>query len=343
MATRYVSALASGSGDGTQGNPWTLAQAFAGAASGDVVEMAADGIYSRSTTLTPTNRLWTLCGPSTGSLPVIQAAAAGINLFNTDNALGLNYERLRVEASGFPTSIAIGAAGGASNTSIRDCEITGFNMPLSLDRANVEGCLIEPVEGSASQVIISNGVSVAVINSQLKTTNGILGASSPGTIFSRCLVQARSSAAGNTNDRHFDVAFPFPIPIEQNIFTRRNTGRTNYFLHVRSDNSPNYQTMVIRNCIICHVSLLAQNVTGSGTCPRIRFENCAFYDVADDGNCAAEKVNCITLSASPFVNAAAGDFRLTAAAAAQLYAAGFDIPSSWLQSLGSSGPQLITL
>ena len=48
-----------------------------------------------------------------------------------------------------------------------------------------------------------------------------------------------------------------------------------------------------------------------------------------------------TLSVSPFVNAATGDFRLTDEAKTTLYAAGMDFPTSWLQSLGGGGVQLI--
>jgi parallel beta-helix repeat protein len=45
----------------------------------------------------------------------------------------------------------------------------------------------------------------------------------------------------------------------------------------------------------------------------------------------------IDLAASPFVDAANGDFRLTDTARDILFAAGFNIPSKWLGSLGSGG------
>jgi len=46
MAIRYVSSLATGSGDGTLGAPWTIAQGFTGTLAGDECRIMADGVYA---------------------------------------------------------------------------------------------------------------------------------------------------------------------------------------------------------------------------------------------------------------------------------------------------------
>lgn len=65
LTERYVSALAGGSGDGSIGNPWTLAQGTAGAVAGDRVNIKADGTYALTTsTLSVT-------GAGTAAKPII--------------------------------------------------------------------------------------------------------------------------------------------------------------------------------------------------------------------------------------------------------------------------------
>lgn len=47
MAIYYVSRLAGGAGVGTEGDPWTLAQATAGVSAGDLIYVKADGTYDQ--------------------------------------------------------------------------------------------------------------------------------------------------------------------------------------------------------------------------------------------------------------------------------------------------------
>lgn len=65
MANKYVSSLASGSGDGSSGSPWTFGQ-ISGAASGDVIYIKADGTYSISSGVTNNADALTLVGYTSG-------------------------------------------------------------------------------------------------------------------------------------------------------------------------------------------------------------------------------------------------------------------------------------
>lgn len=47
---RYVTSAASGGGDGSSGNPWTLGEAFSNAAGGDRVNIQSDGAYTTNST-----------------------------------------------------------------------------------------------------------------------------------------------------------------------------------------------------------------------------------------------------------------------------------------------------
>jgi hypothetical protein len=65
ITERYVTAAAAGGGDGSEGNPWTLAEALANVAKNERLNIKADSTYDMSrppstlrTLAIPTSRSW---------------------------------------------------------------------------------------------------------------------------------------------------------------------------------------------------------------------------------------------------------------------------------------------
>lgn len=55
VTQRYVTAAATGGGDGSSGSPWTIYEAFSTATSGDIVNVQDDSTYTLTASLSPTN------------------------------------------------------------------------------------------------------------------------------------------------------------------------------------------------------------------------------------------------------------------------------------------------
>lgn len=71
--TRFVRADATGTGDGSMGNPWTLAQAMADAAPGDVV-VVGPGIYTAPSTAVRDQPAWHPTRSGTAGAPIVFCA-----------------------------------------------------------------------------------------------------------------------------------------------------------------------------------------------------------------------------------------------------------------------------
>jgi hypothetical protein len=154
MAVYYVSSLASGSGDGSLANPWTIDQSLS-AVAGSEIRLIADGIYNITTTLS-----WTAIGTATAFNKIIgcnasgvvdgtkavlsaQNAAISIVLFLASQRLSFKYIKFLDCAS--QAVYGQSAYGDPSFCAVTDCEFincyTGIQLPSAQSSLRVIGCL----------------------------------------------------------------------------------------------------------------------------------------------------------------------------------------------------------
>lgn len=154
MAVYYVSSLASGSGDGSLANPWTIDQSLS-AVAGSEIRLIADGIYNITTTLS-----WTAIGTATAFNKIIgcndsgvvdgtkavlsaQNAAISIVLYLASQLLSFKYIKFLDCAS-----VAVNGQSAYASPSfcaVTDCEFincnVGIQFPSGQSRLRVNGCL----------------------------------------------------------------------------------------------------------------------------------------------------------------------------------------------------------
>lgn len=342
MATYYVSSAASGSDDGTSPvhvsgttGPWTFAQMLSATlAAGDQVRIMADGTYSRSATA---NFAWSTgtaaknivitganaSGIVDGSMPTIQASAGSINLVditasyilakylnvdgnNQTSTTGLfvsaSYSRAMFCKAQNTTVIGLGLADGYNVTSLFGCEATGCSGT----------CAIYAGGGQVNGVHFSESYN--------NNTHGFQGGA--GAKCSFCIAQYNNSTGAPGGSGAIDGFHQTSVGATFCGCISYGNGRSGFDLH---DNAA-------LGTVLIDCSAYENGGEGFGTngvCGGTIAYNCAGGSNTS-GNYNATNLtiqNFVSLSADPFLSAAAGNFALnsTAGAGASCRAAGYGI------------------
>lgn len=207
---KYVSSLAGGAGDGSSGNPWTLAQAIADTSS-DRINIKADGTYTHTATSTlagagsnGTPKVWrgylTTLGDgyqgrsNSGTGPLATTNMPLINCTGNGRfALGVNtiFEGLRITRTSASTtgSLLTGAAKSFLNHCVVSDGSTGAaaataTFPLIMD------CDIEQTGGASGSTACSTTGNQRVFFSRLSAPAGacaLLAGSTGGVVILNCI------------------------------------------------------------------------------------------------------------------------------------------------------------
>lgn len=327
MPDRYVSSLATGTGDGTVGNPFTLAQACALSVT-DRVFVKADGIYQGQFTWAAgtyyrhvigyQNTIWD------GVRPTIRANTGGANLFisNGSGQRHFSFDNLNIETAGsggIAFEMRDGAGAVMCPTTLRNIVVNpGFSTTLrTFPNCRIQDSYIAggPIEVSRTgnqliqNIIIDRSIFVnsRPISLRIEATdsiftggqNGIEGTQDGGSWkLTRCVLNNHTEASV----------------------------REGYIIN----NEASEHTL--DQCVIANstsrLKMVAAFAPGSPT--PIRFRNCFFWNVATGTSqgVAPVLINSSILTADPFENAASLNFRINnvAGGGALIRASGFNLP-----------------
>jgi hypothetical protein len=184
MATYYVSATAPGGGDGSVGNPWTLAEAVALQGSSivgaDTVEMSS-GVYSRSTQVSLTHGTW-IGAANAGT--IIRASAGMTSIVDLGAGMA-GARQLRLEANGNTITQCLIVRQGSL---IQNIETSGGTTGINLTRADgpaisrlrAEDAVSNRISGVTGVVIINSFANGGIAGSVSVSSCVIRGAVSGG-------------------------------------------------------------------------------------------------------------------------------------------------------------------
>lgn len=150
MAEYYVSSQASGGGDGSEGDPWTIAEATAGHAAGDTIYVKADGTYNvqdgSSDSILNIQTIGTTQAPVFWRAYSSTISDGGIVTFDAQSTLSYGITSAvggsvssyhRFEGFQIINSIDFGFnAPGLNNVTIDRCRISSCSSGINLDNSN---------------------------------------------------------------------------------------------------------------------------------------------------------------------------------------------------------------
>lgn len=283
MANYYVTTGASGLGDGSIGNPWTIGQAAVAATLATDYINFADGTYTFAAPLTrtaPGN--WV--GNTTTPANVRFVASANIARLISQTAGDSRYQGIRFDGSTFTISSEL--------------------LKVSANGTNVDNC--EFVGTSAAFYAIAGDNSATITNSLVDGTARGFGF---GNLPYRCTVKVTSA-----EPVYADVG----KAIMQCVIRAGAPSRGSYVGCVsRAQLNATLARKYVANCIILNAGAACISAQANQTAVM----DCLWFGSSLAGGTAlAIDSNNTQMSADPFVDSANGDFRLTTAAKAQPYA-----------------------
>lgn len=306
---RYVTATASGGGDGSSGNPWTLAEGFANVASGERVNIKA-GTYTTSSALnigvsnvafrgyTTTIGDLDSVSPSTlrvagTDIPKVTGTTGAIR--NTNYIANATIQNISFEYNAADTLIYIN---NMSDFSLLRCRVINSNSAgrCTLSRYSffqIVNCYLHNASTTVDvhQTVALGGSSAAIIRSVI--SGGSTGSQGPVTKYVDSLFINQSGIAIN------GLGYNQPDIIGCSFY---NAG--SHFISVGSAN------LGVFRCVFDTCGGYAISKTGSNYC----LSNNAYYDSSftsgristSDG----DDFEPIVLTSSPFVDAAGNDFTI---------------------------------
>lgn len=232
MATKYVKSSATGSGDGSLGNPWTLAQATAAAAlaAGDTLVICADATYSNTAAVSWTNNSGTQSAPIT----VVGANASGTidgtkpTISNTTNSAnqhcfvsGTFYVFRYIEAriANFGSVLF----NGFGRTKFLDCSNNSGSGGF-ICFTNCADCVMRRFTTGAMLSLLNNCTRVKFVESYVYggSTSDVVGATVTQFSFVNCVVNPGSSRLANSADV-FATGSIFTVKCTINVGTMNAT------------------------------------------------------------------------------------------------------------------------
>jgi hypothetical protein len=317
MIERYVTADASGGGDGTEGDPWTITEAAAQAVAGDRVNVKA-GTYTLSGALSPAHDgtrenpiRWRGYTSTTGDA-VIPVATLDINGVNDDvvncirnfhlwSFLAATGNAGQAGKMGFNLS---GDANGCYRCRVYDVGADGINL-VSTGGGWALGCEIAGWgQTTGSAVALTLGLSAVAIGCYAHDGigHGFHWASPNAGDFAYCI-------ADTCGGYGFYSASTLTRPKFLSHCVAYNNTLGGLFLDTPIGSLP----IIVHNGLFVNNSSYGIGVNASSHA-LVVLAGAAFFGNASgdvDPNVAVfEPVPRITLGADPFVNAAGGDFRL---------------------------------
>jgi hypothetical protein len=345
MATYYVSALATGGGDGSIGNPWTLAEMPAGVTDRDKVLIKADGEYTISSGLTINVTHLALEGY--GTTPGDRVAAtitvgSGLTGIST-NGTRWSLKSLAFDGGGVATTAWSSKNYNSNQHHIDRCDFSNFASNPVAFRGGViyRTRFADNAAGLASY----DGGSLSVHYCTFDGCVGVqigeghfgqqIGSTVSGCIFCRCtgsdpVIMAR-----------IDQAYAM---ITGNRF--HGSSFSGYFVRLSGHFSGNNGTAAV---------VVAENIFSGTSTDAVKgysdsnqshvIERNAYYNVGAQVGGWAVQTDGITLSADPYVDAAGDDFNLTDTARDAISGWDFAMPGlvntvlrarlAWAQNAGS--------
>ncbi len=340
FAERYVTAAAGGGGDGSSGDPWTLAEAGAAAVAGDRVNIAAD-TYVLAASFSPSNDgtnalpiVWRgfTTTPGDADAPVVMFDIDGLSAHVIDcSRVFHRFENITVTGNSGVGGAIYGISLSGNVCVAYRCRATQVNRGIF---ANGQGCQIVGCEvdlWSESSGIQLGASNSAAIGCHMHDGGGFGGGfSDPSSGGYYYCVSANNVGhgfiAGQTG-------------AELNRWLVHCTAYGNGGEGVSLNGSPEGQPLVVVNCLFVKNALFGIGGTNVAVGkPHVMLLGCGFFD-NDSGEVKSgvslfEPVPRVSLSQDPIHDEGAGDFRLRADAEEVL---GVGYPGSLLidGSLGS--------
>lgn len=324
LTERYVSSLAAGGGSGTEGSPWTFAEAVSNYAAGDRINIKADGTYTFTASVTFTTAatdtapvVWRGYGttPGDGIRPTLNFDVAD---WHTARFIGLNlaltFESLAITKSALDGNELLDVAGSV----VVDCSVKHTNPTHDYGGAGISahvvvGCDVE-VGGNGVYLKAASGAagSVAAHNRIVASNGVVLPPYQAGSVICNVVKASRTGVgAGVSID---DIGLGYPVHVFGNAIY-------DYVDGIAVADGPEVAgasevLAVVNNIIYTCSGYGIENTAGTDNARTLiksnAIGNCTSGNYSGFGDVPI--LDHITLTADPFVDAANGDFRLNDAA-----------------------------
>lgn len=343
MADRYVTSTAAGGGDGSASTPWTIVEAQAGAAAGDVVHVKA-GTYTLAASFTPANAgtqrapiVWrgytTTPGDATTPVVILDANGGDYDVCT----LAQTWHALENFAfTGNPTRNRHGVNATGAGCRLARCRAynvgkIGFYAGTG-EGIGFIGCTAEQF----GQLAAADGFQ---LSTQCSYAIGCLARNGIGRgflSFTSFLVGIlRCISAGNSAEGFYvSSTTTYRAAILSHCIAYGNGAAGVYSASATSNKS-----LLLANCLIVGNTGygVASHATGKG---HVILAGVGFHGNTSgqyDANTVITDLGLVTLAATPFVDAANADFRLAATVGDALNAG---YPAEWIEAAAMPAPSL---